>query len=105
MQAIQHRGAAALLALLLGLSGGAEAQERPQSPALTCAQASALVRSRGELILGTGGFTYDRYVSDQGGCQIDEFAQAAFVPTRDSPQCFAGYRCRGRQQRGGGGGN
>ena len=90
-------------ALLTVRAGTPLAQERPQSPALTCAQASALVQSRGALILGTGGYTYDRYVSSQGACQVDEFAEAAFVPTRDNPQCQAGYRCRGRTSRGGSG--
>jgi hypothetical protein len=102
MRAIPTFTAAGLVALL---AGAALAQERPQSPALTCAQASALVQSRGALILGTGGYTYDRYVSSQASCQVDEFAEAAFVPTRDNPQCQAGYRCRGRTSRASGGGN
>jgi hypothetical protein len=73
---------------------GVLAQARPSTPALTCSQARQIVLGQGAVVLGTGGYTYDRYVRDWGFCQIDEYAEAAAVPTRDTPQCFVGYRCR-----------
>lgn len=90
--------AAGFLAIVL--PGGARAQERPQSPALTCAGATALVRGAGALILGTGGATYDRYVAGPEACQAGEVAETASVPTRDAPQCVVGYRCAPRLNQG-----
>ena len=46
------------------------------------------------IVLGTGGYTYDRFVRDRSFCQFDEFADPAWVPARDTPQCFVGYRCK-----------
>lgn len=69
------------------------AQPRPSTVAMTCAQAAGLVASRGAIVLGTGGYTYDRFVQHRGFCLITETTEAAFVPTRDNPQCFVGYRC------------
>jgi len=73
---------------------GAVAQTRPSTPALTCAQAAQIVYAQGAVVLGTGGYTYDRYVRDRSFCQIDEYNSPAWVPTRDTSQCFVGYRCR-----------
>jgi hypothetical protein len=52
------------------------------------------VLSRGAVVLGTGTYTYDRYVSDRRFCEINETIFPAFVPTRDTPQCPIGYICR-----------
>jgi len=60
---------------------------------MTCSQASGLVRTRGALVLGTGGQTYDRFVSDTGHCEPGQAARPAFVPTRDKSSCFIGYTC------------
>ena len=84
---------AALAALALILAAEALAQGRPQSPAMTCRQAAALVFSRGAVVLGTGGHTYDRYVRDRSFCEITEVTKPGFAPTRDDPQCFVGYCC------------
>lgn len=89
------RGRLILLAGLLAATP-ALAQERPSSTAMTCAQAAGLVRARGAVVLGTGGFTYDRYVANQGFCLPTDYAENAFVPTRDVPQCLVGYRCKDR---------
>jgi len=83
----------ALAALALPLAAGALAQGRPQSTAMTCRQAAGLVFSRGAVVLGTGGHTYDRYVRDRSFCEITEATKPGFAPTRDDPKCFAGYRC------------
>ena len=80
--------------LLLGLAAGPSlAQSRPQSTRMTCGQAASLVFQRGAIVLGTGGYTYDRYVRDRGFCEIAETTKAAFAPTLDNPQCFVGYTC------------
>jgi hypothetical protein len=69
------------------------AQPRPQSTAMTCRQAAGFVFSRGAVVLGTGGHTYDRYVRDRSFCAITEATKPGFAPTLDDPQCFVGYRC------------
>ena len=60
---------------------------------MTCGQARAFVASRGAAVIGTGGQTYDRFVRDRGFCEVTEVTRTTFVPTRDSPSCFIGYRC------------
>jgi hypothetical protein len=52
-----------------------------------------LVFQRGAIVLGTGGYTYDRYVRDRSFCEITQTTKAAFAPTLDNPQCFVGYTC------------
>lgn len=85
--------------VLTGLSldaGPANAQvpPRPDSLKMTCAQTAALVRSRGAIIIGTGPYIFDRFVADRRFCSITEATQAAFVKTRDTPNCFLGYLCK-----------
>jgi hypothetical protein len=70
------------------------AQPRPSTVAMSCRQAAGLVASAGGIVLGTGGYTYDRFVRDRGFCLITETTEPAWVPARDNPQCFVGYRCR-----------
>jgi hypothetical protein len=70
------------------------AQTRPSSVAMTCRQAAGLVAARGAVVLGTGGYTYDRFVADRRFCLMTEVTEAAWVPTLDTPQCFVGYRCK-----------
>ncbi|HEX8665411.1 MAG TPA: hypothetical protein VF744_15420 [Beijerinckiaceae bacterium] len=81
------------LALAALAPAGSFAQGRPQSTAMTCRQTAGLVFSRGAVVLGTGGHTYDRYVRDRSFCEITEVTKPGFAPTRDDPQCFVGYRC------------
>ena len=80
--------------MLLFTETSAIAQPRPSSVSMTCNQAAGLVRARGAVVLGTGGYTYDRFVSDHRFCLYFEVTEAAFVPTVDMPQCFVGYRCK-----------
>jgi hypothetical protein len=61
---------------------------------MSCRQAAGLVASRGAIVLGTGAYTYDRYVSDQRFCLRSEVTIPEWVPTADTPQCFVGYRCK-----------
>ncbi|HEY7386293.1 MAG TPA: hypothetical protein VH743_21750 [Beijerinckiaceae bacterium] len=86
-------------ALFLGLAAACvvtsvAAQPRPSTVAMSCAQAAGLVASRGAIVLGTGGYTYDRFVAHRGFCLITEMTEPAWVPTRDTRQCFVGYRCK-----------
>jgi hypothetical protein len=78
------------------LAASALAQPRPQSVAMGCPQAAELVTARGAIVLGTGGFTYDRFVRDRSFCEITQTTEVAFVPTLDNPYCFVGYRCKER---------
>jgi hypothetical protein len=82
------------VALVVAAMTSAVAQSRPSSVAMSCRQAAGLVASRGALVLGTGGYTYDRFVTDQRFCLRSEFTEPAWVPSADTPQCFVGYRCK-----------
>jgi len=84
-------------AIALALSAtmaGAQAQTRPSTVDRPCEASRQLVFARGAVILGTGGHTYDRFVRDRSFCEYTEYAQSAFVPSLDTPQCFVGYRCK-----------
>ncbi len=87
-----------LLAVALGAAqmSVAAAQTRPSTVVMSCGQAAGLVASAGGIVLGTGGYTYDRFVRDGGFCLRTEITEPAWVPARDNPQCFVGYRCRER---------
>ncbi|MEZ0171505.1 hypothetical protein [Microvirga sp. TS319] len=76
------------------LASGVHAQQRLSTLNLTCGQAQQVIRSRGAAVLSTGTYTYDRFVVDRSFCQFDEFLELAWVPTRDTPQCPIGYRCK-----------
>jgi hypothetical protein len=84
-----------LAAMASALATGALAQHRPTT-AMGCGQAAGLVASRGVVVLGTGGHTYDRFVSDARFCLRTEMTEPVWVPAADTPQCFVGYRCKGR---------
>ncbi|NBJ13595.1 hypothetical protein [Microvirga arsenatis] len=79
---------------------GALAQENSSTPAIICRQARGLVAIRGAVVLRTGPYIYDRYVSGQQFCQINERARPVWVPTADVRQCFVGYRCQSDRQQG-----
>ena len=89
--------------LLAAYAAGASAQTRPLSTTMSCAQASSLVNSSGGIVLGTSPYAYDRYVSSGRFCGTSETTEPAWIPTRDTQQCFVGYRCRGLAQRQSGG--
>lgn len=71
---------------------------RPDTRALTCAEASALVARAGALVMTTGPFTYERIVRDGGFCTIETTTRPDYEATRDQRQCFVGYRCVDRLQ-------
>lgn len=80
--------------LLLLAAAPALAQSRPSTPDRSCAANRQSVAANGAIVLGTGGFTFDRFVRDRSFCQHGDFLEPAFVPSRDTPQCFIGYRCK-----------
>jgi hypothetical protein len=69
------------------------AQGRPDSLSMTCAQAQALVRSSGAIVIGSGPILYERYVTGSNFCNPEEEARPAWTPTADVRQCMIGYRC------------
>ena len=82
-----------ILVALAALPTLATAQPRLVSIRMSCGQASHLVASRGTVVLGTGRYTYDRYVSSQAFCLPTQSIRAAWVPTADTQRCFVGYTC------------
>jgi hypothetical protein len=73
------------------LADAAAAQMEP--PTITCAQARRQVQARGAAVVHSSRHIYDRYVVDQRFCAHGETTRAAFIPTRDDPACFVGFRC------------
>lgn len=80
------------IALMLAGASAAHAQ-RAQSTQMSCGQAAARVRAQGAVVLGTGGLTYDRFVSDKRFCAPTEQLLPAFAPTADTARCLVGYTC------------
>lgn len=85
------------LALLLN-TGLATAQTRPSTVSRPCAASQRDVQVNGAIVLGTGGYTYDRFVRNRSFCEFDEDQEPAFVPSRDTQACFVGYRCKSRSR-------
>ncbi len=83
----------ALVAVVLLLPSIALAQPRPDARRLSCAQASSLVRSSGAVVMSTGAYTYDRFVSGGGQCALGEITRPTWTATTDQAQCFVGYVC------------
>jgi len=81
------------VAALAATAGVALAQGRPSTTNMTCAQAQAVVRSAGAIVLGTGGPTFERFVISEAFCTPQEEIVPHWAPTRDNPQCVVGYRC------------
>ncbi len=97
---VTRSGAFAIaISAALAMSGAALAQSRPSTTAMTCAQAQSTVRSAGSILLGTGGFSYDRFVRDSSFCTAQEIAIPTWAPTRDNAQCMVGNVCELRAGR------
>jgi hypothetical protein len=80
--------------VLFMLLAGTQAQARPSTVDLPCNASRELVFAQGSVVLSTGGMTYDRFVRDRTFCDVTEYAQVAYVPSRETPVCFVGYRCK-----------
>lgn len=83
----------AMLACLVVLAPAA-ADARPMSSRMTCNEVQRLVARSGAVVMNFTPSTYDRVVRDRRWCLPTEGLVNLYVPTRDSPQCFAGYTCR-----------
>lgn len=92
-----------MFSIFASLMLAATAQARPATYKMTCQKAANLVASRGEVVLSTSAYTYDRFVAHAGYCGLGETTRPAFVPTRDVANCFVGYTCS-QDNRGGGNG-
>lgn len=84
-----------LLAVALAAAvAPAHAISRYQSESMSCRQAQTVVDREGAVIFRYRSFRnpsitrYDRYVVHDGFCQINEYAANAWIPTRDTPECF-----------------
>lgn len=85
----------ALLSAVLALvASSVSAQPRPSTQAMTCNQTRGLIASRGAIVLNTSPTTYDRFVASRAFCLNTETIEPVWAPTRDTPQCPIGYRCR-----------
>ncbi|WP_306222855.1 hypothetical protein [Bosea beijingensis] len=85
------------LALLLP-AGIAAAQTRPSTVSRPCAASQRDVQVNGAIVLGTGGYTYDRFVRDRSFCLVNEVTDPAFAPSADTQACFVGYRCKSKMR-------
>jgi hypothetical protein len=63
------------------------------SRSLTCQQAKSLVERNGAVTFITGSHSYGRYVAHSAYCDWYQYAEAASVPTRDTPACMVGFIC------------
>jgi hypothetical protein len=86
-----YRASVVLLSMLTATS--TLAQPRPSTVGRPCVASQRLVFASGAVVLGTGGFTYDRFVRDRSFCEFNQYTEPAWVPSGDTPQCFVGYRC------------
>lgn len=67
---------------------------RPDTRAMTCAQAQAMVKQRGTIVMSTGPTTYETFVADARYCvPRASSVRARFAPTKDDPKCPVGNRC------------
>ena len=87
------RAAAFALIAVTACAFGAQAQTRQSTTSMSCSAAASFVASKGAVVIGTGGDTYDRVVTGQGFCNKGEGTKPLFAPTRDNGACFIGYFC------------
>jgi len=66
---------------------------RPNTTTMTCAEATAAVSRAGVIVLSTGEFTYDRFVSGIQHCMPRQTTAPAIASTRDNPSCNIGFVC------------
>nr|WP_249729848.1 hypothetical protein [Chelatococcus sp. YT9] len=66
------------------------AQAQVQASRESCAALQNLVQRQGRVIIGTGPYLYDTYVTN---CAPRQSQVPAYLSTRDNPQCFVGYSC------------
>ena len=82
------------LALLILIESALAA--RPDVRTMTCRQAQQMVAKRGAVVMTTGRFTYERFVSHSGYCDYFERAASAWTKTKDNSKCRIGFTCEQR---------
>lgn len=85
-----------LLAGAMAALAAGPAAARPDTRAMTCDQARALVESKGAVVVSTGRYTYDRAVSSQRYCEFGDVVDTFIAPTLDNPRCRIGGYCKSR---------
>ncbi|MFC7396957.1 hypothetical protein ACFQU1_07090 [Chelatococcus sp. GCM10030263] len=68
----------------------AEAQQRIEAGQRSCSALQNLVQRNGHVLLYTGPYLYDTYVTS---CGIRQSQVPAYLQSRDNPQCLVGYTC------------
>lgn len=89
--------AAAAMLALMGIPVHAQSG-RPDSRTMTCGQVQSLINQQGAVVLSTGQYTFDRYVTNANSCFRGQFTRSAYIPTQDTQQCRV-LRCSNQQQR------
>lgn len=87
-------GATLLVAGTAFMAAAGSAYARPDTRAMSCGEAQALVARNGAIVLSTGQHTYDRFLAAGVRCPLPDVPRLTYVPTRDEPQCPIGYTCR-----------
>ncbi|HMB48407.1 MAG TPA: hypothetical protein VKN63_09040 [Afifellaceae bacterium] len=75
---------------------GPSAAARPDARAMSCERAQQMVLNRGAVVMTTGKYTYQRFVSRRSYCDYWEVTRSAWTATRDDPKCRIGYICEQR---------
>ena len=78
---------------VLSFAGAAQAQGRPDTLTMSCAQAQSIVARSGAVVLSTGPNLYERYVTARSYCNPDQQLQPSWTRTADNPQCYVYNRC------------
>ncbi len=82
---------AAVAAACFAVAAGAALAQRPDTRQMSCGEVRSLIDDTGGIVLTTGQYTYDRYVSSGFYCDRPYVSVPAYVDTQDG-QC-AVLRC------------
>lgn len=72
------------------------APARIYAPEMPCAAVQASVARNGAVIVNSSPTAYEKVYADAGICRNEVTSAPAFTRAADDPTCFAGYRCRDR---------
>jgi hypothetical protein len=92
---------AVAIALAFSVVTGAYAQGRIDTRTFTCAALKSLVARSRNIELASSDRIYELVHEDSGACRQGETGAPAYEPTIDVPACFAGWRCKQRNNDGG----
>lgn len=96
--------AVATLAIATALPGHAQdlrtgpAAGRIYAPDMPCAAVQAAVARGRAVIVNSSPTAYEKVYADAGVCRNEVTSAPAFTRSADDPSCFAGYRCRDRNE-------